>query len=85
MGCLSNLSQGQAHHHLITLQTSGRYREGRYPENMETLTISNTSVMEADVLFSFKNDFSATTFLVEPAQMVLKPGESKVYYILFNY
>lgn len=45
---------------------------------METLTISNTSVMEADVLFSFKDDFSAATFLVEPAQMVLKPGESKV-------
>lgn len=55
-----------------------RYREGRYPENMETLTISNTSLMETKVAFCFQHDHNATTFLLEPASMTLQPGESKV-------
>lgn len=55
-----------------------RYREGRYPENMETLTISNTCSMETKVAFCFQHDHNATTWLLDPPDMTLQPGESKV-------
>ena len=55
-----------------------RYREGRYPENMETLTISNTCSMETKVAFCFQYDHNATTWLLDPPAMTLQPGESKV-------
>ena len=55
-----------------------RYKEGRYPENMETVTISNISMMEVNVLFYFQRDHNATTFLLDPPDMTLQPGESKV-------
>ena len=56
-----------------------RYKEGRYPENMETVTISNTTMMEANVVFYFQKDHNATTFLLEPPDMTLQPGESQVH------
>lgn len=56
-----------------------RYREGRYPENMETINISNSSGMEVNVSFCFKNDVTAATFLLEPPKMILQSGESKVH------
>ncbi len=59
-------------------KTRERYREGRYPENTEVLTISNTSMMETEVSFCFQYDHNATTFLLEPTNVVLQPGESKV-------
>ena len=55
-----------------------RYREGRYPENMETINISNDCGMDVQVAFSFKNDVNAATFLLEPPRMTLQPRESKV-------
>ena len=59
-------------------KTRERYKEGRYPENMETLTISNVSMMETYVSFYFQKDHNATTFLLDPPNMTLEPGESKV-------
>ena len=49
---------------------------------METVTISNTSMMEANVLFYFQRDHNATTFLLDPPDMTLQPGESKVCNII---
>ena len=54
-----------------------RYREGKYPENMETFTILNTSPLEADLSFCFLHDSKAETYLLEPPTMLLKPGESE--------
>ena len=55
-----------------------RYREGRYPENMETVTVSNTSLMKVEASFCFQYDHNAATFLLDPPAMTLQPGESKV-------
>ena len=55
-----------------------RYKEGRYPENMDTLTISNNSMMETQVDFYFRYDENATTFLLDPPSMSLQPSESNV-------
>ena len=55
-----------------------RYREGRFPENMETLTINNNGCTEAEVTFSFKEDTNTSTFLLAPSNMLLQPGESQV-------
>jgi hydrocephalus-inducing protein len=54
-----------------------RYREGRYPENMETFTISNCGSIESVMAICFKNDVNASTFLLEPPEMVLQPGENQ--------
>ena len=59
-----------------------RYREGRYPENMEVFSIANVSMMAVDVSFCFQYDHNATTFLLEPASTSLEPGESKVSTVL---
>ena len=55
-----------------------RYKEGRYPENMESLTISNISQVVAEVQFYFLHDNNASTFLLDPQDMSLQPSESKV-------
>ena len=55
-----------------------RYREGRYPENMERITISNPGQMTSDVSFCFQKDVNASTFLYEPPSMTLQTGESQV-------
>lgn len=55
-----------------------RYKEGRYPENMESLTISNTSMMEAEATFFFHRDSNGQTYLLDPPTMKLDPGQSKV-------
>lgn len=55
-----------------------RYKERRYPENNETLTIQNTSPLEADVTFCFLEDSKGETFLLDPPSMLLKSGESQV-------
>ena len=62
-----------------------RYKEGRYPENMETVTISNTSLMAVEVAFYFQHDHNAQTFLLEPPNMALDAGESKVNRSRLNY
>ena len=55
-----------------------RYREGRFPENMEKLTINNNGCLESEVSFCFKEDSNTSTFLLAPTSMKLQPGESKV-------
>lgn len=55
-----------------------RYREGRFPENMETLAINNSGCMEAELTFNFKEDTNTSTFLVAPSNMLLQPGETQV-------
>ena len=56
-----------------------RYKEGRYPENMEKFNIVNTSPFESEVSFCFQNDANATTYLLDPPNMKLKPGEAQVH------
>ena len=63
---------------LLAGKNRDRYREGRYPENMEQLCISNTSLMEAEISLCFQNDTNGSTFLLEPATLTLKPNESQV-------
>ncbi|XP_035679087.1 LOW QUALITY PROTEIN: hydrocephalus-inducing protein homolog [Branchiostoma floridae] len=62
---------------LLCGKTRDRYKEGRYPENMEKLTIMNTSPLEADITFCFQQDAQATTYLLDPPSMLLKPTESQ--------
>ncbi|XP_065674972.1 hydrocephalus-inducing protein homolog isoform X4 [Hydra vulgaris] len=62
---------------LLAGKNRERYREGRYPENMEMLCISNTSLMKADITFSYLSDSNATTFLLEPSFVSLLPGENQ--------
>lgn len=45
---------------------------------MESLTISNTSMMEAEVSFFFHIDANASTYLVDPPIMKLESGQSRV-------
>ena len=53
------------------------YLDGRYPENMECLNITNTSAMQAQLAVTFMNDTKGETFLFHPSTMDLKPGESQ--------
>lgn len=54
------------------------YREGRFPENMETFNISNCGKMQARITFYFQKDQNFTTFMLEPPSMTLEPGASQV-------
>ena len=63
---------------LLCGKTREKYKEGKYPENMETMTISNTSPLPAEVSFCFQHDNNGTTFLLDPPSMSLKCGESDV-------
>ena len=69
---------------LLAGKNRERYRECRYPENMESITIMNSSPMQADVEFSYLNDANATAFMLEPTTMCLKPGESQVRTFSFS-
>lgn len=55
-----------------------RYREGRYPDNMEKLCIINTSAIVCNATFCFEHDTNYTTFTLDPPGMTLQPGQSKV-------
>ena len=61
---------------LLVGKSRERYKEGKYPENMETFNITNTSPLDADISFCFLNDSRGDTFLLEPPTALLKPGES---------
>lgn len=54
-----------------------RYRD-RYPENTEKVVIHNNSALQAEVQFRFQDDDQATTFLLDPPAMSLKPDQKKV-------
>ena len=55
-----------------------RYKECRYPENAESLTITNDSFFDLDVAFYFLHDHNGSTFLLDPSEMSLQRGETKV-------
>ena len=60
--------------------TFSRIRAGVYQTNIETLTIDNTSPMDVEALFCFLNEVeqSKAAFFLDPTEMHLKSGESKV-------
>ena len=60
-----------------------RFKEGRYPDHMETLTIKNTSPLDADITFCFLHDSKGDTFLLDPPSMMLKPSEQQVIFFFF--
>ncbi|KAI4885088.1 hypothetical protein NFI96_023140 [Prochilodus magdalenae] len=62
---------------LLCGKTRDRYKERKYPENTERLIMHNNSPMEAEVHFCFQHDTKATTFLLDPPSMILKPKEKK--------
>ena len=70
---------------LLCGKTRDRYKEGKYPENMEKMTVCNTSPLEAEVSFCFQQDSTAATFILDPPNMSLKPGESQVRLQLTSY
>ena len=63
---------------LLAGKSRDRYKEGKYPENTEKLTICNTTPLEAEVTFCYQHDNNAATFILDPPSMVLKPGEQQV-------
>ncbi|CAM4581517.1 unnamed protein product [Leuciscus chuanchicus] len=63
---------------LLCGKTRDRFKEGKYPENMDKFVIHNNSTMKAEIHFCFKHDTKATTFLLDPPDMTLEPNERKV-------
>lgn len=63
---------------LLVGKSREKYKEEPYPENVEKLTILNSSPLPADVSFCFLADSRAENFLLDPPSMSLKPGESQV-------
>ncbi|XP_022605572.1 hydrocephalus-inducing protein homolog [Seriola dumerili] len=63
---------------LLCSKTRDRYKENRYPENTQRLVIRNNSGLEAEVQFRFQQDTQATTYLLDPPAMTLKPDQKQV-------
>lgn len=55
-----------------------RYKENKYPENTERLVIKNKSRLDAEIQFRFQHDTQATTYLLDPPTMTLKPDQRQV-------
>ncbi|XP_071313817.1 hydrocephalus-inducing protein homolog isoform X2 [Trachinotus anak] len=62
---------------LLCSKTRDRYKENRYPENAQRLVIHNKSELEAEVQFHFQHDTQATTYLLDPPAMTLKPDQKQ--------
>ncbi|XP_068116429.1 hydrocephalus-inducing protein homolog [Hyperolius riggenbachi] len=62
---------------LLCGKSREKYKAGQYPENMEKLTIFNESPMESEITFCFQHDVKATTFILDPPTMTLKPNEKQ--------
>ncbi|XP_068458365.1 hydrocephalus-inducing protein homolog isoform X2 [Clinocottus analis] len=62
---------------LLCGKTRDRYKENKYPENMERLVIHNDSGLEAEVQFHFQHDSHAATYLLDPPTMTLKPDQKQ--------
>ncbi|XP_066569678.1 hydrocephalus-inducing protein homolog [Amia ocellicauda] len=62
---------------LLCGKTRDRYKEKKYPENTEKLIVHNTSPLDAEVFFCFQHDMKATTFLLDPPTMTLRPDEKQ--------
>lgn len=67
-----------SHHNLIPFPFTSRYKSSLFPGNMETLTILNNSPMVVEAFFCFQNDVKASTYFLEPINMILKPNEKQV-------
>ncbi|XP_067276661.1 hydrocephalus-inducing protein homolog isoform X2 [Pseudorasbora parva] len=63
---------------LLCGKTRDRFKEGKYPENMEKFVIHNNSKMKAEINFCFEHDAKAITFLLDPPNMTLEANERKV-------
>ncbi|KAG8437289.1 hypothetical protein GDO86_008117 [Hymenochirus boettgeri] len=62
---------------LLCGKTREKYKSGQFPENMEKITISNQSPMDSEIAFMFQHDIKATTFILDPPTMHLKPKEKQ--------
>ncbi|CAF3973374.1 unnamed protein product, partial [Rotaria sp. Silwood1] len=71
---------------LVLGKDINKIRTGIYSNNIETLTIDNTSPMDVEALFCFLNEVesSKAAFFLEPTEMHLKSGESKILKIMAN-
>ncbi|XP_004431871.1 PREDICTED: hydrocephalus-inducing protein homolog [Ceratotherium simum simum] len=63
---------------LLCGKSRDRYKSSLFPGNMETLTILNNSPAVVEVFFCFQNDVKASTYFLEPSNMILKPNEKQV-------
>ncbi|CAF4750068.1 unnamed protein product, partial [Rotaria socialis] len=65
---------------LVLGKDINKIRSGTYQTNVETLTIDNTSPMDVEALFCFLYEVepSKAAFFLDPTEMHLKSGESKV-------
>lgn len=59
-----------------------RYKDCKYPENMDTLQINNTSLDTIEAEFYFQKDHNGTTFLLDPPTMTLEAGQTEVCSLL---
>ncbi|KAM3592002.1 uncharacterized protein V6R79_011190 [Siganus canaliculatus] len=62
---------------LLCGKTRDRYKDNRFPENSERVVIHNNSSLETEVQFSFQHDNQATTYLLDPPAMTLKPNQKQ--------
>ncbi|KAK2500772.1 hypothetical protein MC885_001011 [Smutsia gigantea] len=63
---------------LLCGKSRDKYKSSLFPGNMETLTILNNSPMVVEVFFCFQNDIKASTYFLEPINMLLKPNEKQL-------
>ncbi|XP_015443273.1 hydrocephalus-inducing protein homolog isoform X1 [Pteropus alecto] len=63
---------------LLCGKSRDKYKSSLFPGNMETLTILNNSPMVVEVFFTFQNDVKASTYFLEPNNMILKPNEKQM-------
>ncbi|XP_073081517.1 hydrocephalus-inducing protein homolog [Manis javanica] len=63
---------------LLCGKSRDKYKSSLFPGNMETLTILNNSPMVAEMFFCFQNDVKASTYFLEPINMLLKPNEKQL-------
>ncbi|XP_027261798.1 hydrocephalus-inducing protein homolog isoform X2 [Cricetulus griseus] len=63
---------------LLCGKSRDKYKSSLFPGNMETLTILNNSPMVVEAFFCFQNDVKASTYFLEPINMILKPNEKQI-------
>nr|XP_051703218.1 hydrocephalus-inducing protein homolog isoform X2 [Oryctolagus cuniculus] len=62
---------------LLCGKSRDKYKSSLFPDNVETLTILNNSPMVVEAFFCFQNDVRASTYFLEPINMILKPSEKQ--------
>uniref|UniRef100_A0A4X2JPP9 HYDIN axonemal central pair apparatus protein n=1 Tax=Vombatus ursinus TaxID=29139 RepID=A0A4X2JPP9_VOMUR len=63
---------------LLCGKSRDKYKAIQFPDNMEKLTILNNSPLTAEVTFIFQYDIKASTYILDPPSMTLKPNEKQV-------